>query len=370
MIRTAVLGMGKVAQNIHLPACAAIPEIKVVAASDPRPERLIEMRDRFKIPAVYEDSAELLAKEQPDLVIIGTPPDSHKELCLLALQHGADVLCEKPFVLTMEEADEVMAEARRVNRMVRVNTQYRHMNTYKTARDLIVSGDLGRLYFIQCWQQMFHPPSHEGHSWRAQLKQSTLYEFGSHPLDLICHFMGGLPEAVTCHTPRVRPEFDADVLVQMTLRFSEDRLATLALNRVSNAPERYLEMRLDCEKASLRASLGGVARARIEMTRFMGRTAPTAHFSMVKGGEVRIERDGQSKLLAHERFPAFAKATAMHIRQILQDRTLSERPQEAGDYAREILRIIFAGYKSAQLGQTVELRRNPQAITAGYRGTL
>jgi len=370
MIRTAVLGLGKVAENIHLPACAAVSGIQIVAASDPRPERLVHMRDKFKIPAIYEDSRELLQREQPDLVIIGTPPDSHKELCLLSLQHGADVLCEKPFVLTMEDADEVLAEASRVNRMVRVNTQYRYMNTYRTARDLIVSGDLGRLFFIQCWQQMFHPPAHEGLSWRAQLKQSTLYEFGSHPLDLICHFMGGLPEAVTCHTPRVRPEYDADVLVQMTLRFSEERLATLALNRVSNAPERYLEMRLDCEKASLRASLGGVARAKLELTRFMGRTAPMAQLSVVKGGEVRVERDGQSRLLAHERFPAFAKATAAHLQQILQDRTFSQRPQDAAIYAREILRIIFAGYKSAQLGQTVELRRTPQSITAGYQATL
>jgi predicted dehydrogenase len=357
MIRTAVLGLGNVAENIHLPACLSIPEIRIVAASDPRPERLVAIRDKFKIPALYEDSFELIHKEQPDLVIVGTPPDSHKQLTIASLEQGADVLCEKPFVLTMEEADEVIAAARAANRLVAVNTQYRYMNQYRTAAEKINAGEFGRLFFVQCWQQMFHPPIYEGLSWRAALKQSTLYEFGSHPLDLICFFMNAYPETITCHTPRVRSEFDSDVLVQMTLRFPQERIATLALNRVSNAPERYLEMRLDCEKASLRISLGGVAKAKLEVTRFMGKNMPIAQLSMVKGGELRVEANGSSKVVACEPKPAFAKATAANLRRMIEDRKLCKRPLSSAEHAREILRIIFAGYKSAQTGQTVELER-------------
>jgi predicted dehydrogenase len=358
MIRTAVLGLGNVAEHIHLPACLSVPELKIVAASDPRPERLIKMRDRFKIPALYEDSHELILKEQPDLVIVGTPPDSHKQLTLAALKADADVLCEKPFVLTVEDADEVVEAAKQANRMVAVNTQYRYMNQYRAAAEKIAAGEFGRLFFVQCWQQMFHPPVNEGFSWRASLKQSTLFEFGSHPIDLICFFMNALPEAITCHTPRVRAEYDADVLVQMTLRFPEERLATLALNRVSNAPERYLEMRLDCEKASLRASLGGVARAKVEITRFMGRNQPLIQLDLVKGGELRVEAAGTSQVVALEPRPAFAKATAAHIRDLIENRRLSKRPQHSVEHARDILQIIFAGYKSAQEGRTVELSRS------------
>jgi predicted dehydrogenase len=317
----------------------------------------VRIRDHFKIPALYEDSYELLQKEQPDLVIVGTPPDSHKQLTIASLELGADVLCEKPFVMTMEEAEAVLAAANKANRIVAVNTQYRHMNQYRTAAEKIRGDEFGRLFFIQVWQQMYHPPTHEGLSWRATLKQSTLFEFGSHPLDLICYFMGAYPEAITCHTPRVRSEFDSDVLVQMTLRFPEERLATLSLNRVSNAPERYLEMRLDCEKASLRASLGGVARAKLEVTRFMGKNLPHAQISVVKGGELRVEANGTSKVIASEPRPAFAKATAGNLRSILEDRRHCRRPQKSALHAHEILRIIFAGYKSAQTGQTVEMSK-------------
>ena len=355
MIKTAIIGLGKVAERIHIPACQTVEEIQIVGASEPNAERRQVMKTRFNLPAVYEDSYKLIEKEQPELVIIGTPPDSHREFCLLALRNGADVMCEKPFVLTVAEADEVIATAKQTNRLLSINTQYRYMKIYQTAHDRVVQGEFGRLFFLQCWQQMFHPPVLEKSSWRAQLKQATLYEFGSHPLDLICHFFDALPIAVTAHMPRVRAEYDSDVLVQMTLLFADERLATIALNRVSNAPERYLEMRLDCEQASLRLSLGGVARASVEMTRHQGVSRFSPRLSFVKGGEARLESQGRSQVLAREPQTAFASATAAHLRSFLAARQRSDRSYKAAEHAREILRVIFAGYESAQTGQTVKL---------------
>jgi predicted dehydrogenase len=354
MVRTAIIGLGNVAERIHLPACRAVDEIHLVAASEPRPERRAAMKARFQLPAVYEDSEAMLAREQPELVVIGTPPDSHKAMCLLALRHGADVLCEKPFMLTVAEADEVIAEARRQRRLLAVNTQYRYMATYQTARERLARGEFGRLFYLHCWQQMFHPPVLDPLAWRAQLKQSTLYEFAPHALDLICYFFDALPIAVSANIPRVRPDYDSDVLVQMTLRFPEERLATVVLNRVSHAPERYLEMRLDCERASLRLSLGGVARASLEMARHMGRSRPNFRFSWVKGGEARVEAGGRSRVLAQEREMAFASATAAHLRAFLaQRRNPSAQAYAPAERARDILRLVFAGYEAARTGQTI-----------------
>jgi predicted dehydrogenase len=355
MLRTAIFGLGNVAERIHLPACQMLDGIQVIAASEPRADRRAEMQARFKIPKVYADSQALLAQEQPDLVIIGTPPDSHKDQCLQALRAGADVLCEKPFMLSVEDADQVIAEAKKLGRMLEVNTQYRYMTIYQTAQQQLARGAFGRPFFLQCWQQMFHPPVFEKLAWRAQMKQAVLYEFAPHALDLVCFFFDALPTAVSANIPRARSEYDSDVLVQMTLRFPDQRLATLALNRVSHAPERYLEMRLDCEKASLRLSLGGVARAAAEVTRSMGRSRPNLRVSFVKGGEVRVESGGRSRVLVRERQIAFASATAAHLRAFLAERASANRSYAAIEHAREILRVVFAGYESAATGKTVEL---------------
>lgn len=352
MVRTAIIGLGKVAEQIHLPACRAVEQIEIVAGSDPRVERRRALQQRFGLPAVYDDSREMLEREQPELVIIGTPPQSHKDFCLLAVRHGADVLCEKPFVPSVADADDIIAEAARCGRRVAVNTQYRFMPIYRQTRAKLRRGTFGRLHFLQCWQQMFHPPAMEGESWRAELKQSTLFEFGPHPLDLICGFFDALPVAVSAEVPHVRPEFDSDVVVHLSLRFPDERLATVALNRVSHAPERYLEMRLNCERASLRLSLGGVARAGIEMVRSGERSRPRLRLGYVRGGEARAEAGGRSRTFVRDPKPAVAPATAAHLRALIDGDATG---YVSAERARDILRIIVAGYDSAASGQTVTL---------------
>ena len=349
MARVAILGLGGVAERIHLPACAALPDVQLVGACEPDDERRELMRRRFGLPAVYADAETLLKKGSPEIVIIGTPPDSHKELCLLALEHGAHVLCEKPFVNTIEEADAVISAADRKGLRVAVNNQYRYMEIYRSTRERLVKGEFGRLFFVQVWQQMFHPPTQE-RGWRARLKQSTLYEFGTHALDLICFFFDALPASVSAHTPRVRPEIDSDVLVQATLRFPEERLATLALNRVSHAPNRYLEMRLDCERASVRISLGGIARAALDWSYLIRR--PILRWTIVKGGEARAEAGGRSRVVARDATRAYASATAAHLRKFIGEIQSGKGSNDAARHAREVLRTVFACYESARTGQT------------------
>ncbi|HXG47743.1 MAG TPA: Gfo/Idh/MocA family oxidoreductase [Methylomirabilota bacterium] len=354
MTRIAIAGLGGVAERIHIPACRAVAGVEIAGACETHEETRRRMAGKFGLRAVYPDAVTLLDREKPDAVMIGTPPDSHHDLCLAALEHGAHVFCEKPFMRTLEEADRVIACARERNLVIAVNNQYRYMPIYRRTRERLARGDFGRLYFIQCWQQMFHPPSVEKVPWRAALRRSTLYEFGTHALDLICFFFDALPEALTANIPRAHPAYTSDVLVQMTLRFPEDRLATVALNRISQAPERYLEMRLDCEKASLRLSLGGVARAAIEWSSRAGR--PVARLSFVRGGEARAESGGRSVCYVRERRPAFASATATHLSRFVDDIRSGVRSYDAVMHAREVLHLALTGYEAAASGETVWLR--------------
>jgi predicted dehydrogenase len=357
MFRIALFGLGMVAEQIHLPATTLLPQIKLVAVCDPDAVRREEVGRRFGIPALYADAETLLTEEKPDLVIIATPPDSHRDLCLLALAHGAHVFCEKPFVRDVAEADEVIAAAERRGLTVSVNNQYRFLKIYRLTQERLASQAYGKPFLIQCWQQMFHPSSQE-RNWRAQLTEYTLYEFGTHPLDLMCFFFGALPLSITAHTPCPQPELAADVIVQATLRFPGERLATLLCNRISHAPERYLEMRVDCEKASLRLSFGGVARAAVDWSRVLGR--PTARLSLVKGGEARVEAGGRSRVIIRERVEGRAAATAQHLQELLDAIKSGRASNDQARHGRELIRIVRAGYESARTGETVWLQR-PEA---------
>ncbi len=355
MVRVGIVGLGGVADRIHLPACQKVSGVEIAGAAEPSPAAREAMASKFGIPKVYANAEELIGAEKLDVVLIGTPPDSHHSLCRRALEHGAHVFCEKPFMMTVDEADDVIAFAKEKRRLLAVNNQYRYMPIYRRTRERLTAGDFGRLYAVQCWQQMFHPPANEKVSWRRELKQSALFEFGTHALDLICFLFDGLPDSLAAYMPRVRPEYESDVLVQMSLRFPDERLATVFLNRVSHAPERYLEMRLDCEKASLRLSLGGVARAAVEWSSRLGR--PSGRLSFVRGGEARSESGGRSQAYVKESQPAFMSATATHLERFVTE--IAKDPLDYGpvEHAREVLRLALAGYESSASGEVVRFTR-------------
>jgi hypothetical protein len=143
------------------------------------------------------------------------------------------------------------------------------------------------------------------------------------------------------------------VLVAVLLDFPGDRVATMNLHRVSHAPERYLEMRLDTQEASLRLSLGGVARGSLDWAKQLRR--PVLRVSLARGGEVRVERGGRSRVLVRSLKPEFASATVRHLRAIVERIRAGDVAPTAAVLAREILKTVFAAYRSAERGATVRL---------------
>lgn len=354
MLRTVLIGLGKVAERIHLPAIRQASGFQIVGACDPDAGRRSRASQHWGIPPTCADAAELMARERPDVVVIGSPPALHLEHCLLALGSGAHVFCEKPFVETPADAEQAIVAARDARRLVLVNNQYRYMAMYRESARRLAAGEFGSPFLIQAWQQMDHPPAKES-NWRAHLVRSTLFEFGTHALDLMCLLFDALPEAITVEMPHPRADITADVVVAVLLRFPGERVATMVLNRISQAPERYFEMRVDAPRASIRMSLGGVARASIDWSRALGR--PIGRFSLVTGGEARVESGGRSRVIAREPRMAFASATAAHLREFAERIAAGDIDQRALSHQRELIRLVDAGYESARLGQTVRLAR-------------
>ena len=347
--RIGVVGLGGVAHRIHIPACRLVDEIEIVGACDPS----APARDAAKslgISQVFTTVEELLERTSPDVVIVGTPPGSHFEICRTAMDAGAHVFCEKPFMPTVDQADRIIEVARQKNLLLRVNNQYRFMSFYRDTKQRLANGEFGRCFYIQAWQNMFHPPARET-NWRNQLKQYVLYEFGTHALDLASFFFDALPLSLNVDIPQARPEFDSDVLVHASLRFPDQRLAVFSFNRITHAPEKYLEMRLDCELASIRVSLGGVARISVEWSRAAKR--PIVKAGLLKGGQARAEVNGRSHALSSSRNGEFASATAEHLKYFITEMHKPRRSLEGAIHARDILSLVFAGYESARTGETV-----------------
>src|SRR5574338_1515197 len=100
--RVAIAGLGRAAKVIHIPALRKLAEVEIVGGYDP-------VAQTSDFPS-FASLPELLATK-PDIVVIATPPESHRDIAIAALDAGAHVFCEKPLANTVEEADAIAAAA-------------------------------------------------------------------------------------------------------------------------------------------------------------------------------------------------------------------------------------------------------------------
>lgn len=350
-MRVAVVGLGNAGYTLHLPALAGIPSVQTVGAMDLDPGRRERAADRFRVP-VFADFDDMLAAGKPELVVVGTPPRSHADYCLRALAAGAHVLCEKPFVSSLAEAERVLDAARRAGRRVALNHEFREMPIFRALREAADSGESGKLVFAQVWQLMDLPPWAEP-GWRGQMLQRTLYEAGVHLVDFLIALFGERPVAVQAWTSTcgVR-DGETDAVALVTLEFSRGRLAQIVQNRLCKGETQYFEVRADTERASLRASFGG--RARLTAGLFRS-TRPHLRFEYGTTGIAWQEIGTRRRLLARNPRDPGMMATRFVFERTLASFQNGGEPPASGEAGRDVLAVIGAAYRSAATGARVTI---------------
>jgi predicted dehydrogenase len=144
----------------------------------------IERRTRRR-PQTFGDFREMLRPRNLDIVIIGTPDHWHALTAIAAMEAGADVYVEKPICHTYLEGKAMVRTARRLNRVVQVNTQRRSTPHIVSAREFIRAGNLGRVGVARafCYYRMRgnqNPPDRdppEGMNWDFYCGPSPLVPF-------------------------------------------------------------------------------------------------------------------------------------------------------------------------------------------------
>lgn len=112
-IRIGVIGLGEVAQIIHLPILRSLPDrFRVTAICDVSPSLLTFIGDRYDIPidARHDDFHDLVVRQNVDAVLVLNSDEYHADTAIAAMRAGKHVLIEKPMCLTLREADAIIAE--------------------------------------------------------------------------------------------------------------------------------------------------------------------------------------------------------------------------------------------------------------------
>lgn len=346
--RVAVVGLGSAGATLHLPALAGISGVTLVGVVDPNEHQRAVVSSQYGVPG-FAGMGEMLKQATPDVVIVATPPALHADQCIRALEAGAHVICEKPFVTSIAEADSVIRAAQSANRQVALNHEFREMPVFRAMRDHVACHEV---LFTQVWQLVDMPTSREV-GWRGAMNHRTLFEAGVHLLDFVIALYGELPRAVSATTTDAGAHGSAsDAVVLVTLSFSNGRVAQLVQSRISKGARQYFEARVETAEASWRASFGGRARITAGLHRS---TTPRVRIEYGVSGMAWREVGDVRKVLARNPKDPGMIATRAVLEQTCAAFRNGTEPFTTAQRARDILAVTVACYTSSQTGMTVDL---------------
>jgi len=200
MIGYAFMGKAHTNAYIDMPIFFYPPPARprLVAVAGRTRDKVAEAARRYGYQKFYTDWKDLVKDKDVQLVDIGTPNDEHHDQAIAAVEHGKNVLCEKPLARTANEAKEMLdaAERAKVRHMVAFN--YRFVPAIVQAKKLIQQGTIGKLLQFRAvyLQEWIMDPNFEL-VWRLRKDiagSGALGDLGAHVLDLARYLVGDIAE--------------------------------------------------------------------------------------------------------------------------------------------------------------------------------
>lgn len=178
-----------------IPAIRASQRGELVAVASRTKERAAAYADEWDIPQAYGSYEELLTSRSIDALYIGLPNHLHAEWTVNALRSGLHVLCEKPFVLSLQEMDAVADAATETGLVVAEAFMYRHHPQTKLAGTWVQEGRLGEISLVR-GAFSFTIRYRDNVRLIPEYGGGSLWDIGVYPLSFAQFIYGGAPQSV------------------------------------------------------------------------------------------------------------------------------------------------------------------------------
>ncbi|HKV25392.1 MAG TPA: Gfo/Idh/MocA family oxidoreductase [Candidatus Acidoferrum sp.] len=232
-IEVGLIGFGLAGRAFHAPVISRVPGLRLAA---------ILQRTGNEAAAAYPDARivrtldELLSIPRIRLIVVATPNSSHFSIAQQCLAAGRDVLVDKPFTTTLEEAQEMVAFAKKQRRILTVYQNRRYDGDFQALLQIASSGALGRLVRFESNYDRFRPNLKRG-AWREQPGPGNgiFFDLAPHLIDYALTLFG-MPEAVTAEIRIEREGAVVDDAFDLAFHFRSGVRADLRSSILAAAP--------------------------------------------------------------------------------------------------------------------------------------
>ena len=233
MIEVGLIGFGLAGRAFHAPVIRAVPGLHLAAILQ---RSGTEAAEKYPDLRIVRNTDELLAISEIRLVVIATPNETHYPFARQCLEAGRDVVVDKPFTTTLEEAHSLVQLAKNSKRLLTVYQNRRYDGDFQAIRKLVAAGTLGRIVQFETTYDRYRPQLKPS-AWRETSRPGSgiLFDIAPHLIDHAL-VLFGLPEAVTADVRTERENAAADDAFDITLHYSNGMRAVLRSSILAAAP--------------------------------------------------------------------------------------------------------------------------------------
>lgn len=194
---------------------------KLVAIGSRSTEVAKQFSEHFAIPKFYDNYQSLLNDNEIDAIYIGLPNHLHKEWIIRCAQAGKHILCEKPFVIGIEEIHEVTSVLDKTNVFCMEALMYKYHPFTRTLQDIIQSKVIGQVKLYNATYtaniaEVANPTS-----------GGSIRNLGCYPISLVRLLANAEPVEIS-GIGRMNPQNNTDNQASVLLKFEEDTIAVVS----------------------------------------------------------------------------------------------------------------------------------------------
>ncbi len=235
-INWGILGTGYVAKQFAQ-GLQQLPYAKLLAVGSRQLETAQKFAQAFQVPRSYHSYEALVQDQEIDIIYIATPNSEHYEHCLLSLQAGKAVLCEKPFTLNAQQAREVIAVARTQQLFCMEALWTRFLPLMQQLPLLLKADVIGEVKLLIAdfgLRLKFNP---QDRRFNPALGGGALLDLGIYPIALASYLWG---RPTTIHSHSLIGNSQVDEQTTMMLGHAQGTQALLACSFLTTSPQEAL----------------------------------------------------------------------------------------------------------------------------------
>ncbi len=354
-IRIGMVGLGKMGIS-HLAILRAHPDLDLVAGCDTM-GYLTDVLEKHAGLKCYSDYDKMLAEAKLDAVLVATPSKLHAGMVTKALESGANVFCEKPFVLDVADGEKLVELSQRKGVVTQVGYHYRFVGAFKEAARVVRSGALGTIHHVRA--EAYGPVvlRPKGGTWRTAADEGggALYDYACHAVDLV-NFVAGTPKGVSGVVRNSVFSNGVEDEIYATMHFANGASGQLAVNW---SDESFRKM---STKISVWGSNGRITADRQECQIYL-REPVDAMPECKKGWTVKYTTDLTEEVWFYLRGEEYSGQIDYFAKSILAKRLDGENNFASALAADRVVAMI-------REGKDVSVQSDAPALTAPKKGLV